>query len=356
MRAAMYHGREDIRIEDRPAPALGPQDVRLDVGAAGICGSDLHEYMAGPIFVPTDEPHQLTGETAPVVMGHEFSGVVSELGEQVQELSVGDRVAVNPILSCGNCRYCHTGRQNLCESLGFIGLSGGGGGFAEEVVVPSQNAIRLREGMSLTDGALVEPFAVGVHAVRQSPLQLGDDVVITGAGPIGLTVVQSARAAGAERIVVSEPNDDRRQFAAESGADVTVDPLSEDLETVVEAEMGVGADIGFEVSGIETALNQLVKSTKRGGHTTVVSVFEDRAEMDPNDVSMFERSMNGTRAYHGGARSRDDYETAIGMLDAGHFDGNSLVTDRISLDTIVEDGFEKLIEDKSSVKVIVEQD
>lgn len=356
MRAAVYHGQQDVRIEDRPEPELGPDEVRLSIGAAGICGSDLHEYVAGPIFVPTEEPHPLTGETAPVTMGHEFSGVVSELGENVTSLSAGDRVAVNPILSCGDCRYCNTGRQNLCESLGFIGLSGGGGGFAEEIVVPAQNAIPLAEGMSLVEGALVEPFSVGVHAVRQSGLQLGDDVVITGAGPIGLTVVQSARAAGASQIFVSEPNDDRRRLAGESGADVLVNPMEESLETVVTAETSVGADIGFEVSGVEPALNQAIQSTKRGGHTTVVSVFEERAEMDPNDVSMLERSMNGTRAYHGGARSRDDYETAIDMLDAGYFDGSSLVTDRIGLDDIVADGFEKLIEDKSSVKIIIKQE
>lgn len=356
MRAAVYYGQQDVRIEDRPEQALGPDDVRLDVGGAGICGSDLHEYVAGPIFVPTDEPHSLTGETAPVTMGHEFSGVVSAVGENVTTLSTGDRVAVNPILSCGDCRYCNTGRQNICESLGFIGLSGGGGGFAEQSVVPAQNAIPLADGMSLAEGALIEPFSVGVHAVRQAELQLGDDVVVTGAGPIGLTVVQSARAAGARRIFVSEPNENRRQLARDSGADVTVDPTEESLETVVTAETDVGADVGFEVSGVEPALNQVVQSTKRGGHTTVVSVFEDRAEMDPNDVSMMERSMNGTRAYHGGARSRDDYETAIGMLDAGHFDGDSLITDRIGLDEIVESGFEKLIGDKSSVKIIVEQE
>lgn len=356
MRAAVYHGQKDVRIEEIPEPAVEPGTVEVDIGAAGICGSDLHEYNAGPIFVPTDEPHPLTGETAPVPMGHEFSGVVSEVGADVDGLAPGDRVAINPIISCGDCRHCHTGHQNLCESLGFIGLSGGGGGFAERIVVPAQNAIPLREGMSLLEGALVEPFSVGVHAVRQSPMKLGDDVVVVGAGPIGLTVIQAARAAGAERIIASEPQPDRRELAAESGADVTVDPRVDSLEEVVDRETEVGADVAFEVAGIEPALNQAVKSTKRGGHTTVVSVFEEAAAIDPNDVSMFERSMNGTRAYHGGARSRDDYETAIGMLSAGHFTGDALVTDRIGLDDIVEDGFEQLLSDKSSVKVIVEQE
>jgi len=212
------------------------------------------------------------------------------------------------------------------------------------------------EKFSRSRRALIEPFSVGVHAVRQAELQLGDDVVVTGAGPIELTVVQSARAAGARRIFVSEPNENRRQLARDSGADVTVDPTEESLETVVTAETDVGADIGFEMSGVEPALNQVVQSTKRGGHTTVASVFKAHAEMDPNDVSVMERSMDGTYAYHGGTRSRDGYETAIGMLDSGYFDGDSLVTDRIGLDGIVEAGFEKLIGDKSSVKIIVEQE
>ena len=354
MNAAVYHGKQDVRIEELPEPTVEPGTVKVDIGAAGICGSDLHEYNAGPIFIPTEEPHPLTGETAPVPMGHEFSGTVSEVGDDVPELEVGDPIAINPILSCGSCRHCATGHQNLCESLGFIGLSGGGGGFSERIVVPAQNAIPLRDGMSLDEGALVEPFSVGVHAIRQSPMKLGDDVVVVGAGPIGLTVIQAARAAGAERIIASEPQPDRRQMASSSGADVTVDPTAESLDTVVDRETEVGADIAFEVAGIEPALNQAVKSTRRGGHTTVVSVFEEPAAIDPNDVSMFERSMNGTRAYHGGARSRDDYETAIGMLDAGYFDGEPLVTDRIRLENIVEDGFEQLLNDKSSVKVIVE--
>jgi len=280
MRAAMYHGQRDIRIEEHSKPDIGPGDMLIDVGAAGICGPDLHEYVAGPIFVPTEEPHPLTGETAPVPMGHEFSGTVSEIGADVSTLEVGDRVAVNPILSCGNCRHCSTGKQNLCESLGFVGLSGGGGGFAERVAVPAENAVPLREEMSMVEGSLVEPFSVGVHAVRQSPLQLGDDVVVAGAGPIGLTVIQAARAAGAGRVFASEPNDDRRQLAASSGADVTVDPTDDSLSEVVAAETNVGADVAFEVAGIEPALNQAVKSTKRGGHTTVVSVFEDSAAIN----------------------------------------------------------------------------
>lgn len=356
MRAAMYHGQRDVRIEEHPEPDVGPGDVLVEVGAAGICGSDLHEYVAGPIFVPTEEPHPLTGETAPIPMGHEFSGTVSEVGANVSTLPVGNHVAVNPILSCGECRHCATGRQNLCESLGFVGLSGGGGGFAERVAVPAQNTVPLREGMSLVEGALVEPFSVGVHAVRQSPLQLGDDVVVAGTGPIGLTVIQAARAAGAGRIFASEPNDDRRRLAASSGADVIVDPTVDSLSEVVTAETDVGADVAFEVAGIEPALNQAVKSTKRGGHTTVVSVFEDSAAIDPNDVSMAERSMNGTRAYHGGGRSRDDYQTAIDMLGTGRFDGSELITDRIGLADVVEEGFERLLEDKSNVKIIVEHD
>jgi (R,R)-butanediol dehydrogenase/meso-butanediol dehydrogenase/diacetyl reductase len=355
MQAAMYYGQRDVRVEDIAEPTVGSDEVLVDIGAAGICGSDLHEYTAGPISIPTDSPHPLTGVTTPVPMGHEFGGTIGEIGENVREVTVGDVVAVNPILSCGDCPYCNTGRQNICESLGFIGLSGGGGGFSQRIVVPSQNVIELREGMTPTDGALIEPFSVGVHAVRQSPLQLGDTVAVVGAGPIGLMVIQAARSAGAERIFASEPHPDRRRLATECGADIAVDPTAESLAEQVQSETDVGVDIAFEVAGLEPTLDQAIKSTKRGGHTTVVSVFEDRVAVEVNDISMLERSVNGTRAYHAGGRAHDDYEIAVGMLAEGHFDAEPLVTDHIALSNIVEDGFEQLLKDKSSVKILIDR-
>ncbi len=135
MKAARFHGRGDIRVDDVPEPAVRPGTVAVQVEWCGICGTDLHEYLEGPIFVPTPQtPHALTGESLPIVLGHEFAGVVAEMGAGVDGLSVGDRVAVEPYVVCGRCDACSRDRYNVCQSLGFVGLSGGGGGFSQFVV------------------------------------------------------------------------------------------------------------------------------------------------------------------------------------------------------------------------------
>jgi len=192
MRAAVYHGREDVRIEQVEERAIAPGSVRVAVEACGICGSDLHEYAEGPIAIPADHPHPLTGETLPLTMGHEFAGTVVETGGGVDDPEVGDAVVVNPIVACGECRYCTGGRYSLCDSLMNIGIHGGGGGFAERVVVSAENAVALPEGVSFEQGALVEPLSVGLHAVRRSGLAAGDTAAVFGAGPVGLGVLQAA--------------------------------------------------------------------------------------------------------------------------------------------------------------------
>ncbi|PSP75158.1 butanediol dehydrogenase [Halobacteriales archaeon QS_3_64_16] len=355
MRAAMYHGREDIRIEEVEEKSVGAEEVRVEIDSGGICGSDLHEYAAGPIFVPDEEPHPVSGETAPIGMGHEFSGVLVEIGDGVEGLAEGDRVAINPLLYCGECRQCIEGNYHVCDSVGFVGLAGGGGGFAESVVVAAEKAVLLAEGVSLEAGALVEPLAVGLHAVRRSDLRAGDTVAVFGGGPIGLSVVQCARAAGAGRIVVSEPRDARRARAADCGADRLVDPTAEDaIETVGSATDG-GADRAFEVAGIEATFNAALRSTRPTGTTTVVSIWEDAATIRPNDVVLGERTVTGTLAYLAGPRSGEEYGMVIDMLAAGRLDPDPLITDRIALEDIVDRGFERLLDASSEqVKIMVE--
>ncbi|WP_197431364.1 alcohol dehydrogenase catalytic domain-containing protein [Halorubrum sp. CBA1125] len=249
MRSAIYHGREDIRVEEYPEPETGPNDVKIDVSACGICGSDLHEYAAGPISIPDDEPHPVTGETLPLPMGHEFAGRVTEVGSNVSEIAVGDKVAANPVIWCGECRYCLEGEYGLCESNGFVGLSGWGGGFSEYTTVDRRQAVPIPESVPLEYGPLVEPFSVGLYAIRNSEFSPGDSVAVFGTGPIGLTVVQLANAAGAGPIYAVEPRDFRREIAAESGADVTLDPTAESALDVINADTNGGVDVAFEVAG-----------------------------------------------------------------------------------------------------------
>ena len=202
MRAARFHARGDIRVEEVPDPQVGPGQVQVDVDWCGICGTDLHEYLEGPIFIPPPgSPHPITGETAPVVMGHEFAGVVSAVGSGVTGVTEGDRVAIEPYYVCGQCA---AGRYNICRKLGFVGLAGQQGCSAEKCLVDARWVHLLGE-LPTDVGALVEPLAVGYHAVRLSGLQPGGTAAVFGAGPIGLVTLACLRAAGAATVVAVEP-------------------------------------------------------------------------------------------------------------------------------------------------------
>jgi (R,R)-butanediol dehydrogenase/meso-butanediol dehydrogenase/diacetyl reductase len=352
MRAARYHGREDVRVETVESNSLGDRDVRIDVEAAGICGSDLHEYVAGPIFIP-EEPHPMTGSSIPLRMGHEFAGRINEVGPEVSTLAAGDPVAVNPIRSCGECRYCAAGQRHLCASVALTGVSADGGGFAESSVVPAESVVSLPESVPPKIGALVEPFSVALHAVRQADLTVGDSVSVFGSGPIGLGIVQLVRAAGATDVFVSEPRDARRKRAADLGA-TTVDPTETDPISLIKSSTDGGTDIAFEVAGIEQTYNDAITSTRRDGTIVVVSMFEHSIETHPNRIVMAERTIEGTMSYLAGDRSDGEFQSVVKLFDGGQLDPEQLITDTISLEDIA-DGFESLRDPESDqIKILVE--
>src|SRR4051812_18753107 len=251
MRAAVFHDRRDIRVEDVPEPGPpGPHEVLLRPALCGICGTDLHEYTDGPIVVPAPEPHPLTGARAPQVLGHEFSARVLAVGAEVGSVVEGDRVAVMPLIFCGACYYCRRGLHHLCVRMACTGLSWSGGGIAERVVVPEYQVEKLPDTVSDIQGALVEPTAVAAYGIDRAGLAPGDTVLVTGAGPIGALSALYAKAAGASRVIVSEPDAGRRKLAAELGVEHTLDPTEVDVpEAVRELTGGIGAGGGGEGSG-----------------------------------------------------------------------------------------------------------
>lgn len=354
MRSAVYHGREDLRIEDVPEPSVGPEEVKIEVAIAGICGSDLHEYAGGPISIPDDEPHPITGETLPVVMGHEYGGRVVDVGTDVTGISIGDEVAVNPVLWCGECRYCHAGKYHLCESIGFVGLAGTGGGFAKYATVDHHQAIQLPDGVPLELASLVEPFSVGLHAVRNSEFEAGDKATVFGTGPIGLTIVQTLAAAGASDVYAVEPRDARRDLAAACGADVTLDPGATDALSKIQELSNGGVDATFEVAGVGVTVRDAINAVKNDGSVTIVSIFEESVEFDPNDVVYGERTISGTLAFEAGPLSADAFEPVLGMFADKSLDPEALVTNEIELEAIVDEGFEELLDPASDdVKILV---
>lgn len=355
MRAAVYYGQEDVRVEDVEQQDVGPDDVRVDVTVCGICGTDLHEYVAGPIDTPGDAPHPITGEEVPIRFGHEFGGTVIDVGSDVNKVQIGDLVAINPLLTCGTCRYCDEGKYNLCMNIGTIGLSGGGGGFAENVVVDESHVVPVPDSVPDEYTALVEPLAVGVHAVRESKMRLGDDVAVIGCGPIGLATALAAKAEGAGRLFASASRDSRRELAKQVGADEIIDPNKTDPIEYIRSKTDDGVDVAFEVAGAGSSLNQAVQCTTRDGSVTVISLFEEPVEFDPNPIVHGERSLNGVFGYQAGLLGDRDYRTVIRLLKTGQLEPEPLVTSRIGLEDIVEDGFEQLTDRESGhVKILVE--
>ena len=205
MKAVRFHAAKDIRVDEIPIPESKPGWVRVKPFFCGICGTDLHEYLDGPHIITTQEkPHAITGEGAPLTLGHEFSGIVDQVGEGVTGIKPGDKVCVQPNIYDGNCRTCKRGLTNSCDDLGFIGLSGWGGGMSEYTCAPADYIKKLPDDMPLEIGALIEPLAVAWHAVASSPYKEGDDVLVLGGGPIGLSVILTLLAKGCKNIIVAE--------------------------------------------------------------------------------------------------------------------------------------------------------
>jgi len=344
MRAARYYGNQDVRIDEIDAPSPGPGEVLIDVDACGICGSDLSEYLYGP--------RRDDDEFLPYTMGHEFGGTVAVAGEGV-DLDVGTPVGVNPLVACEDCWCCDEAEYNLCRNLRVIGAHRQGA-YAEQVVAPATNVIPLPDGVTPEDAAVAEPITVAYHGLLESPLRPGDSVSVVGMGPIGLGMVQLADAMGASPIVASGHREIRRDLARECGADVVVDPRETDLTERVDEVTEGGVDVAFEIAGNESALNDAIKSTKAGGHTTVLGVFKGPVEIDPMDFVNSERSIGGSAAYETGPLADRDFGVVFDMLASGELDPDPLVTSRVPLDDIVDDGFEALADrDRGQVKVLI---
>ncbi len=349
MRAARFHGRENITIDEIPEPELRPGTVAIDVAWCGICGSDLHEYLEGPIFVPSPgHPHPLSGEELPVTMGHEFSGTVAALGEGVTDLAVGDGVVVEPYFTCGDCDMCTTGKYHLCRSMGFIGLSGGGGGLSEKVVVERRWVHPVGD-MPLDEAALIEPLSVGHHAFVRSGAQAGDVALIGGAGPIGLLTAAVLHAKGVT-VLMSELSEARKAKALDSGvADHVIDPTTEDLQArVLELTDGRGVDVAFECSSVNVVLDALVDALKPGGVLVNVSIWGHPATVDMMKIVLKEIDLRGTIAYV------DDHEKTIALVREGKIDLTPFITARIDLADLVDEGFDTLINrNDTAVKILV---
>ncbi|MDA3631274.1 2,3-butanediol dehydrogenase [Saccharopolyspora sp. WRP15-2] len=335
MRAAVYRGREELVVEDVAEPVCAAGQIKVKVGHNGICGTDLHEYYAGPIFVPT-EPHPLTGYRLPLTMGHEFSGTVVEVGADVFDVAVGDHVAIEPVYRCGKCPPCLAGHYNVCRQIGFHGLMAPGG-MAEYSVVPSWMAHRLPASVGAELGALVEPMSVAYHAARLGEVGPGGSAVIFGAGPIGIGIWFALRGIGVEDITVVEPSETRRAAIAGLGAADVIDPTEIDPAThVMQRTGGRGADAAFDAAGVKASVAAGMSCLGARKRLIAVAIYEHPLQTELLQLVMRESAIQGSLCY-----TADDYGAVIDLMARGHYDTTGWV-EHVPLEQVVDEGFAAL--------------
>lgn len=351
MRAARYYDNRDIRIEDIETPTVEPGTVGIDVAWCGICGSDLHEYVDGPIFIPPHgQPHPISGESAPVTLGHEMSGVVYEVGEGVEDVAVGDHVVVEPyIIDEDVDTGPDSNDYHLSPNMNFIGLGGRGGGLSEKIVVQRRWVHPVDKSVPLDEAALIEPLSVGAHAVERSSAKAGDVAIVGGAGPIGLLTSAVLKGIGVT-VVISELSEIRRRKAIDSGvADHAFDPRKVDVvEEVRKLTDGRGADIAFECTSVQVVLDTLMDALRPRGVLTVVSIWGHKGELDMQKLVLKEIDVRGTIAYV------NTHPQTIKLVEEGKINLKPFITGKIGLDNLIDKGFDTLINhNETAVKILV---
>lgn len=324
MRAVVLSGPNQFAPAEIEKPQIGPDEILLEMKAAAICGTDMR-ILTGK---------KTKGVRYPSVIGHEFCGVIAEVGADVKGYEVGEKVAVANVIPCHHCSSCLRGRTNACLDRKAIGYEFDGG-FEEYIRIPSicienGNVVKLPEYMSYQAGALIEPLSCCIRGLKNAGTGFNDDVLIVGAGPIGLFHLQLSKIAGARKVIVSEPNEQRRKVALELGADLVVDPTKEDLPAIVDRETnGQGMDVIVMAIGVPALVNSTLKLCKRGGTVNLFAGFAGMGEstVEVNTIHYNEINVNGSTAY-----KLEDYLAAAEMIKSGKIDADKIVTHRFKIE------------------------
>lgn len=331
----------DGRFETRPLTSrpLGPHDVRIQNQVAGICGTDIHIY------------HGEEGSAAvvpPVVLGHEYTGLVIETGKEVSTLKIGDKVTVDPNIYCGRCYYCKTGRKQHCENMVAIGVNFDGG-FQQESIVPESQCLVLAPDVSYAAGALAEPLSCCIHGMDLAGVHTGDTVCVIGGGAIGLLMVQLCKLSGASTVILSEPVAKRRELGLMLGADFAVDPVSEPLAPKVQQLLGrAGADVVIECVGKTAATQQAFEAAGFGATVLLFSVPSPGASAQLPLFDVFKKELK----IKGSFINPDTQQRAVHLINAHLIKTEELITHRFPLHQ-VEEALQMQMSSES-IKVVIE--
>ena len=348
MKAALFYGGPDIRVETAPDPVPGPGEVLVRVRAAGVCGSDLHRYRR-------KDDHQ----TEPSMTGHELAGDIAAVGPGVMGLAVGQRVGVEPrhLVSCGHCRWCLRGDTELCPEVGMEdGRHVQSTGFAEYSLEPAENCYPLPDMLPYDTAAILDVYAVAVHALHRVPVGPMDTVVVFGAGAVGLAVVQVARTLGAGRVIAVDTWDAPLAAARQLGCDAVINSTEADVVAAVrDLTGGQGADVVFEaVGGRAPTFAAALDVVARGGRVGVIGMFSDVQTLDPRPLMRKELNLHWIWSY-GLWCGVPEFQIALDMLVSGKIDTAPLITHRFPLDRIA-DAFAAADDKRASgaIKVLIQ--
>lgn len=304
--------------DDMPEPQITePNQVKIQVKVAGICGSEVHAYHGKHHW-----------RVPPLVSGHEFAGVICEIGEGVTRCRVGDRVTAEPQYGCGHCALCRAGHYNLCPDKKILGATYWSGSFGEYVVVPESCVIHLDTNVSFDEGALIEPLAVGMHAVREHQVKDSSNIAVIGCGTIGLGVILSARCFHPKKVIAIDVVDFNLKKAAEMGADLTLNSERDAvLEAVHEQTNGQGVDVTFLAFGNVACMKQAADITKPGGIIAEIANMDNTVSAPFKDIQIKELHVCGSNMY-----TAEDFETVVSGINAGDIKLDGFITKRFPIE------------------------
>lgn len=338
MKASRFLGNKTFAVTDLPTPHAGPGELVLRNQVCGVCGTDVHIYLGEPGSADVNPP---------VVLGHEYSGEVVEVGEGVTGFAVGDHVTVDPNIYCGHCAYCQNGKKQLCPSMEAIGVTRDGG-FAQYSRIPASQAFKLEPTVPWEAAAMAEPLACCLHGIDLAGIQVGDKVCVVGGGAIGLLMVQLAKLSGASQIVLSEPNEKRRQVGLQLGANAAIDPTRPDAQEAFAQVLGGGANVVIECVGNVPAVKSAFQFAGKGATVLLFSVPKVDATFDLPLFDVYKKELT----IKGSFVNPDTHARAVALINSGKVDFGPIITHRFTLDQLPEAIAMQMSD--ASIKVVVE--
>ena len=338
MKASRFLGNKTFAVTDLPTPHAGPGELVLRNQVCGVCGTDVHIYHGEPGSADVNPP---------VVLGHEYSGEVVEVGEGVTAFAVGDHVTVDPNIYCGHCAYCQNGKKQLCPSMEAIGVTRDGG-FAQYSLIPASQAFKLEPTVPWEAAAMAEPLACCLHGIDLAGIQVGDKVCVVGGGAIGLLMVQLAKLSGASQIVLSEPNEKRRQVGLQLGANAALDPTRPDAQEAFAQVLDGGANVVIECVGNVPAVKSAFQFAGKGATVLLFSVPKVDATFDLPLFDVYKKELT----IKGSFVNPDTHARAVALINSGKVDFGPIITHRFTLDQLPEAIAMQMSD--ASIKVVVE--